>query len=203
LRKKVENFLPHEIAAFIETRQDIVECFAARLRERFRNNRLSENPELIPELAPGVSSLNGTQQSQQTYPSEPIFPTNDTNNQDRHLDFGMLNFSNLADPPSEEINRAYQNGYAAGYEEGYQQGTKDGYQAGKKAEVRTQNLAYNHGAYGYGAAVDSMGIQTLARQPSGRDPWGQTNGLSGGEGGTGSELYPDQINNWQENEQTE
>lgn len=195
MRKKVENFLPHEIAAFIETRQDIIECFTARLRERFRNDRLSENPELIPELAPDVSSLHGTQRSQQPDPSEPVFPTNNTNDQDHHLDFGMLDFSALVDPPSEEINRAYQNGYGTGYEEGYQQGTSDGYQACKKAAARTQNLASNHSAYEHAAAVDSMRLQTLERQPPGRDPWVQTNGFSGGEGGTGSELYLGQINN--------
>jgi hypothetical protein len=104
----------------------------------------------------------------------------------------MLDFSDMADPPlSEKINRAYQNGYAAGHEEGYQQGQKDGYQAGKKAAARTQNLASNHGAHRHRPAIERMA--TLVPQPPNRDPWDLISSLGRGEEGLDSELFSDLV----------
>ncbi|RFU25181.1 hypothetical protein B7463_g11162, partial [Scytalidium lignicola] len=203
LRKRVENLLPNEIGAFIasliETRPEIIECFTARLRERLGNDRPSEHSELVPEPTPSTS-LDSTQLGQEVHPSEPTLPIHDTSNQNQHLNFGILDFSDLAVPPSEKITHAYRNGYAAGHEEGYQQGQKDGYQAGKKAAARTQNLAFNHGAYRYEAAIDELGILPL--QPSGGDPWDPINGVGESERLISSGVFPE-LNDWQLNEQAE
>jgi hypothetical protein len=57
---------------------------------------------------------------QQVHPSQSNTSTDNTNNQDNHLDFEMLELSSTYETLSESNNRAYQNGYAAGHEEGYQ-----------------------------------------------------------------------------------
>jgi hypothetical protein len=73
LRTKVESFFPQEIAAFIETREEIIECFAARLRECFRNEQVPAEPELVSEPALAGRVLHAAKGlEQQVHPSELI-----------------------------------------------------------------------------------------------------------------------------------
>jgi hypothetical protein len=170
----VEKYLPQEIAAFIETREDIIECLRGRLRERLRNEQISAEAELLSESAPAGRVLDAAEEpEQQAHHSEPVIPISDINQQDSHLDFGNLDFSNMLSPVSQSLNNSYyQDGYAAGHEAGYQQGQKDGYQAGKQAAAGRQNLATNRGMYQQGVTVD--GMATLASQHSGGEPMDQT-----------------------------
>jgi hypothetical protein len=199
LRRRVESFLPSEIAAFIETRPDVVECLTARLRERFREAQTFKDPKLLSEAAPVESVeleqgfLDDAAQPVQLYPPQSNMPTHNTSSQDNHLDFEMLNLSSMYESLSESNNRAYQNGYAAGHEEGYQQGQQDGYKAGRKAAERSQNLASNHRSYRQSVAIDSM--TKSAPQPSSVLPWASTSYVDEAVNGFNLEFLSDRTEN--------
>jgi hypothetical protein len=181
LLRKVERLLPQEIATFIETRADVVECLTARLRERFRDNQSSDNPE-------GVSGPAMDPVAQGPSSESDIIPTNE---QDSHLDFGKLDFSYMVSESD-----AYHKGYEAGHEEGYQQGQKDGYQAGKKAAARTQNRVSSQGLYQQEAAIDSM--PAFVPQTSVAKPWDLASGVGEGPIDFDDGLFGDLTDNWQE-----
>ena len=197
LRTKVEKYLPQEIAAFIETREDIIECLRGRLRERLRNEQVLLEPELVSELAPAGRVLDTAKEpEQQIHHSEAAILAENSNHQGNHLDFGSLDFSDMLDPLSQDHNNAYEVGYTAGHEAGYQQGQKDGYQAGKKATAGRQSLASNRDTYQQGRAEEGMAI--LASQPSIREPMDQTSYAGEGAAGFNADILSGLDNSWED-----
>jgi len=155
LRTRVEAALPSEIAALIEARPDIIECFSLRLQERFRTTgsfgssninleapyadmSISDDIGLGQNPFDDMHMIGGLQFNQ----TQPDTFTNNHDSQEINFDFRIPDSSSLHDTQSNNSSsQAYQNGYSKGHEVGYQQGQRDGYKACKEAAEQRYMLS--------------------------------------------------------------